>query len=156
IAIVLPDPEGRVARITHAQVDGADANTRRRGRGAGDRPQVHPVVDRAGRDHFGEVGAVSSQVDPHAARHARRAPLNRAVLAAAPFGETTVIKSFGAWSSLRMVPFPCTAASVAFTGLLRFTKNVSSGSKVVSPSTLTLTVCAVAPGAKVPMPLAAT
>src|SRR4051812_48932345 len=67
----------------------------------------------------------------------------------------TVIVGPGATSSFRMVPTPCAVPSSALVGFVRFTRNVSSGSDVVSPFTRTVIVCAVTPGAKVRVPLVA-
>ena len=51
---------------------------------------------------------------------------------------------------------PDTPLTTAFVGLLRVTANVSSGSGVVSPLTLTASVRVATPGANVSVPLAAT
>ena len=58
-------------------------------------------------------------------------------------------------SSLRMVPAPWPSASCALTGLDRLTRNVSSGSGVVSPFTATVIVLLKSPGLKVRSPLVA-
>ena len=58
----------------------------------------------------------------------------------------------GCASSLRIVPCPCPSARVAFVGLLRLTKNVSSASYLVSPFTVTLTGFEVSPGLNVRVP----
>jgi hypothetical protein len=52
-----------------------------------------------------------------------------------------------------MVPTPCASTSVAFTGVDRLTKNVSFGSPVVSPLTVTLMVRDVCPAVKFTTPL---
>ena len=54
-----------------------------------------------------------------------------------------------AGSSLVIVPIPCASPSVALLGLDRFTKNVSSGSKVVSPRIETVSVRLVWPAVNV-------
>src|SRR3989442_1188100 len=51
-------------------------------------------------------------------------------------------------SSSTMVPSPWLSASTAPTGEDRLTKNVSLGSTVSSPVTVTVTVAVVTPGAK--------
>ena len=61
----------------------------------------------------------------------------------------------GVESSLRIVPWPCPSAIVALVGPLRLTKNVSSGSTAVSPTTGTLTVPLVWPAGMVRSPLVA-
>src|SRR3954452_22708846 len=61
----------------------------------------------------------------------------------------------GAGSSLRIVPVPCAFAIWALGALLRLTKKVSSGSKVVSPLTSTVIVFDVSLGLKVSVLLVA-
>src|SRR5436189_277142 len=56
-------------------------------------------------------------------------------------------------SSLTMVPAPCASVMVAFVGPLKLTTNVSSGSTVVSPLTVTAIGCVLTPGANVSVPL---
>jgi hypothetical protein len=55
-------------------------------------------------------------------------------------------------SSLRIVPIPCPSAIVALLGLMRLTKNVSSGSKVPSPWTGTLMIAVAPPAGMVSVP----
>ena len=63
----------------------------------------------------------------------------------------------GAASSLVMVPSACASLMVApLVALARLTKNVSSGSKVVSPLRVTLTCAVFTPAAKLTVPEAAT
>src|SRR3954452_20389255 len=57
-------------------------------------------------------------------------------------------------SSLVIVTTPWASAMVAFTGAVRLTSTVSSGSTTVSPTIGTLMVVVVAPGANVAVPLA--
>jgi hypothetical protein len=59
---------------------------------------------------------------------------------------TLPMEMAGCESSLRTVPVPCGFEIVAFVGPARLTKNVSSGSNVVSPLTLTVTLRDVTPG----------
>ena len=59
-------------------------------------------------------------------------------------------------SSFAIVPVPVQREIGAPLGLLRLTVNVSSGSFVVSPLTVTFTVLLVSPGANVTVPLLAT
>ena len=61
----------------------------------------------------------------------------------------------GCVSSLTMVPTPWPSAMVALTGVSRLTKKVSVGSNLVSPTTCTVTVWLVSPGAKMTVPLVA-
>ena len=68
---------------------------------------------------------------------------------------TSLMNSAGNGSLLLIVPTPWLSASVALTGLLRFTKNDSAGSKMVSPVTLTVMVWVTVPGAKLNVPLVA-
>ncbi len=65
---------------------------------------------------------------------------------------TSLMVSAESASSFRIVPRPWLSAMVAFTGLVRLTKSVSSASGVTSPRTVTLTVCVVWPGLKVTVP----
>jgi hypothetical protein len=58
----------------------------------------------------------------------------------------------GVTSSLRMVPVPSASEMVAFTGLLKCTVKVSSGSAVVSPFTRTTTCLVVSAARKVKVP----
>ncbi len=58
-------------------------------------------------------------------------------------------------SSFRIVPVACPSAIVAFTAFDRFTRNVSSGSTVLSPLTATVIVPVVAPAGIVALPLTA-
>lgn len=55
-------------------------------------------------------------------------------------------------SSLRIVPVPEPLAIDALVGLDGFTVNVSFGSIVVSPTTLTVIVCVATPGLNVSTP----
>ena len=64
----------------------------------------------------------------------------------------SLIEIAGRASSLRMVPTPWPSAIVPRRALDRLTKNVSSGSKVVSPLTSTVTVLLVSPGRKTTVP----
>src|SRR5437773_668118 len=57
---------------------------------------------------------------------------------------------------LSIVPAPWLSLIVALTGFERLTKNVSLGSNLVSPLTVTATGWLVTPGRKVTVPLAAT
>ena len=69
---------------------------------------------------------------------------------------TSPIVTDGAGSSSRIVAVPYhMLARVAFVGLLRSSQNVSPGSSRVSPTTGTLTVVEVCPGANVAVPLVA-
>jgi hypothetical protein len=56
-----------------------------------------------------------------------------------------------------MVALPCGSAAMptieAFTGAVRFTRNVSLGSMMVSPTTRTVRVCVSVPGANESTPL---
>jgi hypothetical protein len=58
---------------------------------------------------------------------------------------TVTVTVTGAASSLVMVPTPCASVIVALAGAVRLTKNVSFGSVVMSPLTLTVRVVLVAP-----------
>jgi hypothetical protein len=69
-----------------------------------------------------------------------------------PFATVNPNEPTGTSSSL-IVPTPCASAIVAFTGAERFTRNVSFGSCVVSPTTGTVTGSLVSPGANVTVPL---
>jgi hypothetical protein len=51
-----------------------------------------------------------------------------------------------------IVPRPCPSSIVAFVAFVRFTKKVSFGSSIMSPSTWTLIVCVVSPGANARVP----
>ena len=55
--------------------------------------------------------------------------------------------------SLRIVPVPTAAPSAALVGFEITTEKVSLGSRNVSPTTCTVTVAAVTPGANVTVPL---
>ena len=59
----------------------------------------------------------------------------------------------GGASSSRIVPWPWASAITAFVAVSRLTTNVSLGSTVASPFTVTATVRRSAPGAKVSVPL---
>ena len=76
------------------------------------------------------------------------------VVPALPSAWVTLL-TLRAASSLRMVPAPWPSVNCALTGLDRLTKNVSSGSGVVSPFTATVIVLLVSPGLKVRSPLVA-
>jgi hypothetical protein len=65
-------------------------------------------------------------------------------------GELTVI--VGAASSLVIVPMPCASVTVASLGFVRFTKNASVGSNVVSPTTLTVNCWVATDGPNVSVP----
>src|SRR5436190_1549598 len=67
-----------------------------------------------------------------------------------------IVSAGSTTSSLTMVPTPWAPLMVAFVGLLKLTTNVSSGSTVVSPLTVTVIGCVLAPGAKVNVALFAT
>jgi hypothetical protein len=58
-------------------------------------------------------------------------------------------------SSSTMVPIPWPSPTIALTGSMRFTENVSAGSASRSPITGTLIVLLVSPAAKVTKPDAA-
>ena len=75
--------------------------------------------------------------------------------AAPSFGPMRTIVGGGEESSLRIVPTPWPWTMVALLGLLRFTRNVSSGSLIVSPFTATVMVCWTVPGTKFNVPEAA-
>src|SRR4051794_6836660 len=66
---------------------------------------------------------------------------------------TSLIESAGSASSFLIVPTPTLPPIVAFTGPVRFTSRVSSGSGVTSPRTETVSVCVVWPAVKVTVPL---
>ena len=68
---------------------------------------------------------------------------------------TSSIESAGAASSLRMVPAPEASARLAPLAPERLTRKPSSGSATASPTTATVTVFVVSPGAKVRLPEAA-
>ena len=68
----------------------------------------------------------------------------------APLGGGVVVSSFV------IVPCPWPSARVAPDGLERLTRNVSFGSTVVSPLTVTLIVLLVCPAVKLSEPVAAT
>src|SRR5688572_24160439 len=70
-----------------------------------------------------------------------------------PYAATS--PAIGAPSSLVMVTTPWPSSTVAFTGELRFTVNVSFGSVLVSPVIDSVMVCVTTPGAKVSVPDAA-
>src|SRR5437667_36810 len=72
------------------------------------------------------------------------------------FWLTSLIEMVGCPSSLTIVPAPWLSLIVALTGFERLTKNVSLGSNLVSPLTMTVTGWLVTPGANVTVPLAAT
>ena len=65
---------------------------------------------------------------------------------------TLPIEIVGGVSSLVMVPRPWLSTIVALTAPERFTKNVSFASFSASPTTGTVMVCVVCPGAKVTVP----
>src|SRR5262249_7824250 len=71
------------------------------------------------------------------------------------FTLTLLIDRVLAASSLVIVPVPVAVAIVALVGADRVTVNVSFGSNVVSPLTLTVMVLDVCPGVKVSVPLVA-
>src|SRR5437870_1942310 len=79
------------------------------------------------------------------------------VVLVVPSGLTTAWMEWGGGgSSLWIVPVPSALALVAWVAPDRLTVNVSSGSNVVSPLTLTVMVLLVSPGLNVSVPLAAT
>jgi hypothetical protein len=76
--------------------------------------------------------------------------VNGVVPALPSLSDTSSMETVGTASSFRIVPCACgSAVRVAFTGVARFTKNVSSGSNFASGPTAMVIVVVVVPGVNV-------